>query len=109
MEAELYEIPEAYRFAEEAIDPENLDPDQKAKLIKRTFILTYVWLGLHIWMILTGSMIIAAYSSRIKSNSWWSMQCPVTAWTAGTGSGYTTTETAGSSSLTVVNTVWNQS
>ena len=73
METEHYEQPESYRFHEEGMAPDQLDPEKKTKLIKITFILTYVWLGLHIWMIILGAIVMSMYSTKIKNNSWWSM------------------------------------
>jgi hypothetical protein len=42
-------------------EPDQMDPETRATLIKRVKVLTYAWLGMHIWMILVGSMTMAFY------------------------------------------------
>ena len=59
------------RLQEDGAYLEQMDPEQKTKLINRTFILTYLWLGLHIWMTILGGIVKSMYSVRIKTNSWW--------------------------------------
>ena len=55
-------------------EPDRMDPETRATLIKRVKVLTYAWLGMHIWMILVGSMTMAFYQTRIRRGTGWWVQ-----------------------------------
>ena len=55
-------------------EPDRMDPETRETLIKRVKVLTYAWLGMHIWMILVGAMTMSFYQSRFRSGTGWWVQ-----------------------------------
>lgn len=65
--------------------------------IKNPYVLYFAWGLLHVWMSVFGFLVFNWYPGMMSSNTWWAMQCPVTAWTSTTLALAVTAKTVGNS------------